>query len=205
MASCGWSRTSKIRCRSRRAIAAFKCGTCKLTVPRNVVNPLPAYRKCPRCGNRVTFYANLDPDPNWAILAKEGWDGEEPEDDEETEETEEPQQIGMLVDGAAQVEIINGEPFVSAKAIHALGNILPQAGDIVRLNGKYYELAGQTRNLDKWWLQPFDFDEWANQAVRGLPEYRGPSSDDIIALDPVNGFQVYYNPNTDETIGPKEA
>lgn len=147
----------------------------------------------------------MQPHPNWRELAAEDWDGEA---DEEQEEAREPAEAGgILVDGAAQVDIINGQPFVAAKAIHALGNIIPQAGDIVRLNGKYYELGGLSlrgATHGKWWLEPFDFDEWAQQSVRGLPEHTGPSSDDIVAYQE-GGVQVYYNPNTGKHIGPEEA
>ena len=150
----------------------------------------------------MRYHVNLAPHEDWEELAKEPWDGDNPTEDDELPEPE--PAGGILVEGEAQVEIINGEPFVAAKTIHTLGNITPQPGDIVRLNGKYYELAGLTRNRDKWWLEPFDFEAWAEQSVRSLPEHNGPSSDDIIALDPVNGVQVYYNPHSGETIGPKE-
>ena len=175
-------------------------------MPRTAISPLN--RACPRCGNKVSYHTNAQPHPNWKELASEPWDGET-DADEESETYEPADAGGILVDGEAQVEIINGQPFVAAKAIHALGNIMPQAGDIVRLNGKYYELGGLSMRrptFQMWWLEPFDFDQWAQQSVRSLPEYDGPSSDDIAAYyDPDTKHQVYYNPNTGEHVDPKEA
>jgi len=95
---------------------------------------------------------------------------------------------------------------VAEKELVGLGYnmMLLQADSIVKLNGKYYELQGRDNRLKAWWILPFDFEEWAQKAVRHLPEFDGPSSDDIVAYAE-EGIQVYYNPNTGESIPGKDG
>lgn len=101
---------------------------------------------------------------------------------------------------AAQVIVKDGETFVQAKTLRDLGyDMLLMAGDIVKLNGKYYELEGRDKKLDIWWISYVDVERWLRRNVHPLRVAKGPSSDDIIHYDEA-GTTVYYNQRTGEFV-----
>lgn len=102
---------------------------------------------------------------------------------------------------AAQVIVRDGQVFVQDKTLRALGyeGVLLQAGDIVKLNGKFYELEGRDKKLDVWWITYVDVDAWLRRNVHPLRVARGPSSDDIIWTN-TDGVTVYYNQRTGEIV-----
>lgn len=109
---------------------------------------------------------------------------------------------------AAQVIVRDGRAFVQDSTLRKLGyeGILLRAGDIVKLNGKYYELEGKDKKLDVWWITHFDVEAYLRRNIHPLRVTRGPSSDDIIALD--GDPTVYFNRRTGEMTagsGEKEA
>jgi hypothetical protein len=84
--------------------------------------------------------------------------------------------------------------YVQDKDLRAL-SYNPEAGDIVKLNGKYYELLGINLRGKMWWVEPFYFTK-ESEEIFALPTQLGPSSDDIIALDH-EGKTIFWDGRND--------
>lgn len=98
----------------------------------------------------------------------------------------------------AQIIVRDGVAFVEDSTLRKLGyEILLKAGDVVKLNGKFYELEGRDKKLNVWWITHIDVEKWLRRNIHPLRVTRGPSSDDIIWYDEA-GTTVYYNERTGE-------
>ena len=100
----------------------------------------------------------------------------------------------------AQIIVRNGQAFVEPKTLDKLGYEGLRAGDVVKLNGKYYELEGRDKKFDVWWITYVDVEKWLRRNIHPLRVARGASSDDIIHYDEA-GTTVYYNQRTGEFVG----
>lgn len=168
-------------------MAARRCVDCDLNVPLNIVGV------CPVCESKLIYFANKNPDRDWeeryygkkesADKAKPPKDwGPHPEDDSAT----------LVWRDDMDCVLVHNDELVR------LGYRSLEPFDVVKLNGKYYELCDFDRKSRFWTVANLDFYAWATQAILPLPEYEGPSSDDIVAMTGPDGTQVYFNPNKQE-------
>ena len=172
---------------------ARRCLDCDLNIPLEVQETI-----CPICSGRLNYYAAKEPDENWkervagvqeeTAAAKadppKRW-GVHPEDDSAT----------LVYRDDMDAVLVHNDELVR------LGYRSYEPWDVVRLNGKYYELCDLDRRSRFWTIEPLDFYQWATEAILPIPEYDGPSSDDIVAMYGPEGKQIYFNPNV---IAPEE-
>lgn len=139
-------------------MGAWKCAFCTVNYPAN--NLLD--RRCPKCGNLLSYYTNLVADGTWRNNLPEGMSEAEVVARSTTHPT---------VDSIILIYRDNSD------SIHVAGAQLrraypdPHVGDVIRIAGKHYELEGHDPN-DEWWIRRMEFDEEMAD-IRSLPETSG--------------------------------
>lgn len=173
---------------------SYQCDVCNIHYPPIQRDNLGG--KCLKCGGPVEYFTNKASDKDW----QERVNGKEPET---------PLPWGPHPDEDSCTVVYRNDTdtiHVLDKDLRGLG-YTPESGDVVKLNGKYYELLGYSTAGSMWWLERFNFEKSKRQ-IRKLPVFKELSSDDIVALDHDNGT-IYWDPRLDPfrelTDGKKEA
>ncbi len=167
---------------------AYRCISCDINFPPAQKEPLGG--QCARCGAVLTYYTNLASHRDWrrrSALAETT--------KEEPQEEVAPWGIHPAEDSCPVIYDNNHDVvYVQDKDLRSLG-YLPEAGDVVKLNGKYYELLGINLRGKMWWVEPFYFTK-ESEEIFALPTETGPSSDDIVVLDH-EGKTIYWDSRKD--------
>ncbi len=175
-------------------MASYRCIACDINFPPAQKSALGG--QCSKCGAVLTYYTNLDSHQDWRKrVAGEAVALSEPEVEVE--------RWGPHPAEDSCPTIFNNNTdtiHVQDKDLRALG-YLPWSGDIVKLNGKYYELLGFSLRGSLWWIEPFYFTQ-ESQDIFALPTQLGPSSDDIVTLDH-EGKTIYWDSRKDPFNNPE--
>lgn len=161
---------------------ARRCVDCDLNVPLNIVG------QCPICDSRLLYYAGREPDADWEERYFGQLDKEEKAAKRPSIHPAEDSVTLIYRDDMDSVWVHNDE-------LVRLGYRSLEPFDVVKLNGRYYELTYLDRKTRFWEVEHLDFYKWATEAVDGLPDYEGPSSDDIVWMTGADGRTIYFNPN----------
>lgn len=167
---------------------ARRCVDCDLNVPLNIVGI------CPICDGRLLYYAGRNPDDNW----EERYYGEGSTPEEQIPSGKPPRGWGPHPENDSATLIYRDDMdsvWIHNDELVRLGYRNLEPFDVVKLNGKHYELTYLDRKTRFWEVERLDFYQWATEAILDLPEYEGPSSDDIVAMIGEDGKQIYFNPN----------
>lgn len=170
---------------------SYRCISCDINYPPAQKANLQG--QCLKCGAVVTYYTNLTSHRDWRKRASmpNATGGIATEEEPEVERWgPHPAEDGCPVIYNNNTDTIH----VQDKDLRAIG-YLPDSGDIVKLNGKYYELLGFSLRGKMWWLEPFYFEQTSGE-IAMAPVHKGPSSDDIVVLDH-EGKTIYWDPNKD--------
>jgi hypothetical protein len=147
----------------------------------------------------LTYYTNLPHNRDWRSRAGKPLTSDT-KDEPEKEEVA-PWGIHPAEDSCPVIYDNNHDVvYVQDKDLRTLG-YLPEAGDIVKLNGKYYELLGINLRGKMWWIEPFYFTT-ESEEIFALPTQVGPSSDDIVVLDH-EGKTIYWDSRKDPFNNPE--
>jgi hypothetical protein len=168
-------------------VPSYRCISCDINFPPAQKANLQG--QCAKCGAVLTYYTNLASHRDWRRRSAGGVDIA-PSEEEVEQWGPHPADDGCPVIYNNNTDTIH----VQDKDLRAIG-YLPESGDIVKLNGKYYELLGFSLRGKMWWLEPFYFEQTSGE-ISLAPLHVGPSSDDIVALDH-DGKTIYWNPAKD--------
>lgn len=165
----------------------YRCEACDVNYPPSEKVRLDY--KCRKCGEKIEYFTNKTWDEDWrertALPEAEASGSPHPAEDH------------ALVIYRNDSDTIH----VFDKDLVNLG-YFPADGDVVKLNGKFYELLGYSRVGKIWWIEPFDFHAMSNE-INELPLHEGGfSSDDIVALDH-DGKTVWWDPRTNPFNNPE--
>lgn len=161
---------------------AYRCSICNINFPPHV-----PFRVCPSCDEGIDYYTNVIPDTHWQKRLDEARAGikhdvptrPEPDTDAAT----------VVYDATSDMMKVHHNELVNLHLEDA------QSFDIVKLNGKYYELLERDRHSDFWNVQRIDMYALLEDldAALGAP-YEGPSSDDIKQIEFEDGSKIYWDP-----------
>jgi hypothetical protein len=157
-------------------MAARHCFNCKRNFPLSIVGT------CPACGERqLTYFTSYRPDADWEVAA-----GRKAE--------EIPQTAHAAEDNATLVYRNDIDAvMVHRRDLAALGYI-PEHWDVVKLNGKYYELCDFDPHSGFWTIERLSFEAWAETALGDLPVADHESPGDTF-LDMEVEYDVYQEPD----------
>lgn len=168
---------------------AYRCSNCTINYPADV-----AFRVCPFCDRHIDYFTNLGHDPEWRKLlemkrAGIALPGRVPVPAQDVPEGDTEPTDAALVTWDNRLKLSS----VLDRDLRALG-LQPEPFDIVKLNGKYYELLDFRDPI--WRMSSVEVYEWLTEldAWSGDP-YDGPSSDDIRQIDMEDGTRLYWNPH----------
>lgn len=157
---------------------AFRCSICTINYPPDV-----GFRVCPNCDEQITYFTNIKPDDEWRKLLEMKRAG-----------VNLPERIDAPTDAATVV--YNSETdsvMVSHADLIRLG-YEPQTFDVVKLNGKYYEVWEPTGDHNLWVINALDIYDLLTQVDEFTGEpFEGDSSDDIRQVEMEDGTRFYWD------------
>lgn len=153
-------------------MAAKRCGVCNINYPTDTKPD-----RCRVCGGDLLPRHAEEPDENWHDMVvrklrepKIVWEGAHPQTDALISVLEVP---------------ISGEQtltFIPHQELLDIGYLSLEDFDVVRVNGKFYELQGYNGPVEAWWVEEIQLPEGdARQGMEAMGEggSEGPGRDPI--------------------------
>lgn len=157
-------------------MAARHCFACKRNFPLSILGT------CPACGEReLTYFTSYKPDEDWEVAAGRK--------EESFPDSPHPAEDAATIVYRNDMDAV----MVHRRDLANLGYV-PEHWDVVKLNGKYYELCDFDKFSGFWTIQRLDYQKWSEEALGDLPvaDHESPADN---FLDVEVEYDVYEEPD----------